>query len=64
MVINSLFRFSLNPFFSEAVYGADWTASYDIRADTETKQGAVTILYKAVITQSTGEVIKFSIRCE
>jgi len=55
----------LNPFFffSKAVYGANWTASYDVRADTQTKQGTVTVtvLYKAAITQNTGEVIEFII---
>ncbi|PPQ86924.1 hypothetical protein CVT25_009810 [Psilocybe cyanescens] len=38
-----------------AVYQADWTASYDIRVDAQAKEKAVTILYKAIITQNTGE---------
>jgi hypothetical protein len=49
----------LNSFFSKAVYGANWFASYDVRADTQTKQGTVTVLYKAAITQNTCEVIEF-----
>ncbi|PPQ89432.1 hypothetical protein CVT25_012811 [Psilocybe cyanescens] len=38
-----------------AVYQADWTPSYDIRVDTKAKEKAVTIMYKASITQNTGE---------
>ncbi|KDR73716.1 hypothetical protein GALMADRAFT_251524 [Galerina marginata CBS 339.88] len=38
-----------------AVHSADWTASYDIRVNTQVKEKATTIVYKAIITQSTGE---------
>ncbi|TEB24527.1 hypothetical protein FA13DRAFT_1756801 [Coprinellus micaceus] len=38
-----------------AVTGASWSALYDIRANTETKESPVEIVYKASITQSTGE---------
>ncbi|PPQ88871.1 hypothetical protein CVT25_009065 [Psilocybe cyanescens] len=34
---------------------ADWTPGYDIRVDTKAKEQAVTIMYKASITQNTGE---------
>ncbi|KAF9473010.1 hypothetical protein BDN70DRAFT_886320 [Pholiota conissans] len=37
------------------VLNADWSASYDIRADTESQGKNITILYKAVIRQNTGE---------
>ncbi|KJA24213.1 hypothetical protein HYPSUDRAFT_38990 [Hypholoma sublateritium FD-334 SS-4] len=37
------------------VSNADWYASYDIRADTQNPGNNIVILYKAIITQSTGE---------
>ncbi|KAF8199017.1 hypothetical protein BJ912DRAFT_1020342 [Pholiota molesta] len=37
------------------VTNADWSASYDIRADTAKQGKNITISYKAVITQNTGE---------
>ncbi|KAF5369113.1 hypothetical protein D9615_010435 [Tricholomella constricta] len=38
-----------------AVHGATWNAGYDIRVDMHTKEEPVTLIYKAAITQSTGE---------
>ena len=38
------------------VSNADWSASYEIRADTESKENNLVIVYKATITQNTGEV--------
>ncbi|KAF9465725.1 hypothetical protein BDZ94DRAFT_1320026 [Collybia nuda] len=38
-----------------AVYGASWDALYDIRVDMQTKEKQVKLIYKAAITQSTGE---------
>ncbi|KAG6907487.1 hypothetical protein DXG01_008777 [Tephrocybe rancida] len=38
-----------------AVHGASWTAGYDIRVDTNTRDEPVTLVYKAAITQNTGE---------
>ncbi|KAF9465724.1 hypothetical protein BDZ94DRAFT_1214090 [Collybia nuda] len=38
-----------------AVHGASWDALYDIRVDMQTKEKAVKLIYKAAITQSTGE---------
>uniref|UniRef100_A0A8H7Y1K3 Mucoidy inhibitor A n=1 Tax=Psilocybe cubensis TaxID=181762 RepID=A0A8H7Y1K3_PSICU len=38
-----------------AVNQVDWTASYDIRVNTLSKEKVATILYKASIIQSTGE---------
>ncbi|KAF9465723.1 hypothetical protein BDZ94DRAFT_299259 [Collybia nuda] len=38
-----------------AVHGASWDALYDIRVDMETKEKPVTLIYKAAITQTTGE---------
>ncbi|KAF9525620.1 hypothetical protein CPB83DRAFT_859059 [Crepidotus variabilis] len=37
------------------VRGADWTPGYDIRVDTSKKSDNITIVYKALIRQSTGE---------
>ncbi|KAF9532455.1 hypothetical protein CPB83DRAFT_890667 [Crepidotus variabilis] len=37
------------------VHGADWTPSYDIRVDTQKTTDNITIVYKALISQSTGE---------
>ncbi|KAH9484488.1 Protein F37C4.5 [Psilocybe cubensis] len=42
-------------FIKYVVYGADWTASYDIRVDTQTSEKNVFILYKAIVHQATGE---------
>ena len=41
------------------VSNADLSASYDIRADTQNPGNNLVILYKATITQSTGEVNAF-----
>ena len=42
---------------SKAVHSANWTASYDIRADTaQSADKNIVIHYKASITQDTGEV--------
>ncbi|PFH53301.1 hypothetical protein AMATHDRAFT_1370 [Amanita thiersii Skay4041] len=38
-----------------AVIGATWDAFYDVRVDTQTKETPVTIVYKAAITQNSGE---------
>lgn len=38
------------------MHGASWDALYDIRVDMHTKEKPVTLIYKAAITQSTGEV--------
>ncbi|KAK2465785.1 hypothetical protein APHAL10511_002329 [Amanita phalloides] len=38
-----------------AVNNANWNAVYDIRVDTQTKENPVTLIYKAAITQNTGE---------
>lgn len=35
---------------SQAVYGADWTASYDIRVNTQAKEKNMTVLYKAIVS--------------
>lgn len=37
-----------------------WDAGYDIRVDMQTKEKAVKIIYKAAITQNTGEVSRFN----
>ncbi|KAJ7258784.1 hypothetical protein B0H12DRAFT_1201805 [Mycena haematopus] len=39
-----------------AVPRATWTAFYDIRVDMSTKEDPINLIYKAAITQSTGEV--------
>ena len=39
-----------------AVHQANWSAGYDIRVDTRTNDKPVTLVYKASITQNTGEV--------
>ncbi|KAL0946119.1 hypothetical protein HGRIS_012384 [Hohenbuehelia grisea] len=38
-----------------AVRRANWSATYDIRVDMQTKEKPVTLIYKAAILQSTGE---------
>ncbi|KAF8636223.1 hypothetical protein AX17_003709 [Amanita inopinata Kibby_2008] len=38
-----------------AVTGASWSAFYDVRVDTQTKETPVSLIYKAAITQNTGE---------
>ncbi|KAG6887828.1 hypothetical protein C0992_010561 [Termitomyces sp. T32_za158] len=38
-----------------AVHGASWTAGYDIRVNTHTYEEPVSLIYKASITQRTGE---------
>ncbi|KAF8877367.1 hypothetical protein BD779DRAFT_1475255 [Infundibulicybe gibba] len=38
-----------------AVWDANWEAAYDIRVETDSKEAPVTLIYKAMITQSTGE---------
>lgn len=38
-----------------AVRAASWSAGYDIRVDMQTKEKPVTLIYKAGITQDTGE---------
>ncbi|KAF8073367.1 hypothetical protein FPV67DRAFT_741034 [Lyophyllum atratum] len=38
-----------------AVKAATWSAGYDIRVDMQTKEKPVTLIYKAGITQDTGE---------
>ncbi|KAG5637323.1 hypothetical protein H0H81_004969 [Sphagnurus paluster] len=38
-----------------AVRSANWTAGYDIRVDMQSKEKPVTLIYKAIITQDTGE---------
>ncbi|KAG5641474.1 hypothetical protein DXG03_005126 [Asterophora parasitica] len=38
-----------------AVHGATWNAGYDIRVDMQSKEEPVTLIYKAAITQRTGE---------
>ncbi|KAF5374163.1 hypothetical protein D9615_008847 [Tricholomella constricta] len=38
-----------------AVHGATWNAGYDIRVDMHTNEEPVTLIYKAAITQDTGE---------
>lgn len=40
---------------SPAVSQATWLAGYDIRVDMQTKERAVNLMYKASITQNTGE---------
>ena len=35
---------------------ANWTAGYDIRVDMQAEEHPVTLIYKAAITQNTGEV--------
>jgi hypothetical protein len=40
----------------KAVHSANWSAGYDIRVNMQTKETPVTLIYKAAITQSTGEV--------
>lgn len=59
----SLRSFTVSPsadfaFFSppEAVNAATWSAAYDIRVDTQVEDRSVTLVYKASISQSTGEV--------
>ncbi|KAF8879083.1 hypothetical protein CPB84DRAFT_1852185 [Gymnopilus junonius] len=37
------------------VFSVNWSASYDVRIDSQTQDTSFTILYKAAITQSTGE---------
>jgi hypothetical protein len=44
-----------------AVYGASWDALYDIRVDMHTEEKPVTLIYKAAITQNTGEVLTHSL---
>ncbi|TDL23087.1 hypothetical protein BD410DRAFT_814727 [Rickenella mellea] len=39
-----------------AVSSANWSAGYDIRVNMQTKEQQVTLIYKAAISQSTGEV--------
>ena len=39
-----------------AVTDAGWLAAYDIRADMDSKEPPITLTYKAIITQNTGEV--------
>lgn len=39
-----------------AVERAYWKAGYDIRVDMQTKDKPITLIYKAEITQDTGEV--------
>jgi hypothetical protein len=39
-----------------AVPRATWTAFYDIRVDMSTKEDPINLIYKAAITQNTGEV--------
>ncbi|KAF8958010.1 hypothetical protein BDZ97DRAFT_1924037 [Flammula alnicola] len=41
--------------FKYVVLNADWTPSYDIRVDTQSKEKNITIVYKAAIAQNTGE---------
>ncbi|KAG6907017.1 hypothetical protein DXG01_010886 [Tephrocybe rancida] len=41
-----------------AVRSATWSAAYDIRVVTQTKQKLITLIYKAGITQDTGEKMK------
>jgi hypothetical protein len=51
------FHIILKPIsYPAAVHGASWDALYDIRVDMHTKEKPVTLIYKAAITQSTGEV--------
>ncbi|KAF8066009.1 hypothetical protein FPV67DRAFT_1562583 [Lyophyllum atratum] len=38
-----------------AVKAATWSAGYDVRVDTQTKEKPATLIYKAGITQDTGE---------
>ncbi|KAF8877368.1 hypothetical protein BD779DRAFT_1789595 [Infundibulicybe gibba] len=38
-----------------SVRNANWEAAYDIRVETDSKEAPVTLIYKAMITQSTGE---------
>jgi hypothetical protein len=40
-----------------AVYGASWHAAYDIRVNTRETEKPVTLIYKALIHQDTGEVM-------
>ncbi|KAJ3526070.1 hypothetical protein NMY22_g10322 [Coprinellus aureogranulatus] len=44
-----------------AVTGASWSALYDVRANTESKETPVEIVYKAAISQNTGEVRPFTL---
>jgi hypothetical protein len=39
-----------------AVPRATWTAFYDLRVDMSTKEDPINLIYKAAITQNTGEV--------
>lgn len=43
-------------FDHSALNGASWEACYDIRADLQDKAKPISLVYKALITQRTGEV--------
>lgn len=45
-----------NMFYSQGVSNAGWNAGYDVYVKTDTKEKPVSLLYKASIFQSTGEV--------
>lgn len=51
--------FSPDLTLAQAVHGATWDAFYDIRVSMQTKETPVTLIYKAAITQNTGEVCFF-----
>jgi hypothetical protein len=42
--------------FNAAVPYATWNALYDIRVNMDSKENPVKLIYKAAVTQSTGEV--------
>jgi len=47
---------TITRFLFEGVTDATWDATYDIYVKTDTKEKAVTFIYKAAILQNTGEV--------
>uniref|UniRef100_A0A8H8CPA6 DUF4139 domain-containing protein n=1 Tax=Psilocybe cubensis TaxID=181762 RepID=A0A8H8CPA6_PSICU len=53
--VHGKFDENVRVYLKYAVRNADWTAAYDIRVYTQAKEKAVAIVYKAVITQDTGE---------
>ncbi|KAF8648966.1 hypothetical protein AX16_006080 [Volvariella volvacea WC 439] len=42
-------------FYFKAVNNASWTAGYDIRAEVAEKEPSIRLIYRAAITQNTGE---------
>lgn len=52
--VTTLTKFK-NIYWHIAVHNATWKPVYDIRVDMQSKEKPVTLIYKASITQSTGE---------